>query len=35
VLGNLPYTALRDALFTDPTAAEDLTLLLANVTNDQ
>ena len=32
MLGNLPYTALRDALFTHPTAAEGLTLLLANVT---
>ena len=31
MLGNLPYTALRDALFTHPTAAEGLTLLLANV----
>ena len=28
MLGNLPYTALRDALFTHPTAAEGLTLLL-------
>jgi pyruvate/2-oxoglutarate dehydrogenase complex dihydrolipoamide dehydrogenase (E3) component len=32
MLGNLPYTALRDALFTHPTAAEGLTLLLADVT---
>jgi pyruvate/2-oxoglutarate dehydrogenase complex dihydrolipoamide dehydrogenase (E3) component len=31
MLGNLPYTALRDALFTHPTAAEGLTLLLAGV----
>ena len=35
MLGNLPYTALRDALFTHPTAAEGLTLLLANVTSDR
>jgi pyruvate/2-oxoglutarate dehydrogenase complex dihydrolipoamide dehydrogenase (E3) component len=35
MLGELPYTALRDALFTHPTAAEGLTLLLANVTNDR
>ena len=32
MLGELPYTALRDALFTHPTAAEGLTLLLAKVT---
>ena len=31
MLGNLPFTSLRDALFTHPTAAEGLTLLLANV----
>jgi pyruvate/2-oxoglutarate dehydrogenase complex dihydrolipoamide dehydrogenase (E3) component len=31
MLGGLPYTALRDALFTHPTAAEGLTLLLADV----
>ncbi len=31
MLGRLPYTALRDALFTHPTAAEGLTVLLANV----
>ena len=31
MLGGLPYTALRDALFTHPTAAEGLTTLLANV----
>src|SRR5690606_15204503 len=30
MLGNLPYTALRDGLFTHPTAAEGLTVLLAN-----
>ena len=35
MLGNLPYTALRDALFTHPTAAEGLTMLLANVTSDR
>ena len=35
MLGNLPYTALRDALFTHPTAAEGLTLLLANKTSDR
>jgi hypothetical protein len=35
MFGNLPYTALRDALFTHPTAAEGLTLLLTNVTNDR
>jgi pyruvate/2-oxoglutarate dehydrogenase complex dihydrolipoamide dehydrogenase (E3) component len=31
MLGNLPYTALRDALFTHPTAAEGLTVLLTKV----
>lgn len=31
MLGELPFTALRDALFTHPTAAEGLTLLLADV----
>ena len=31
MLGKLPFTALRDALFTHPTAAEGLTVLLANV----
>jgi pyruvate/2-oxoglutarate dehydrogenase complex dihydrolipoamide dehydrogenase (E3) component len=31
MLANLPYTALRDAIFTHPTAAEGLTRLLANV----
>jgi pyruvate/2-oxoglutarate dehydrogenase complex dihydrolipoamide dehydrogenase (E3) component len=35
MLGGLPYTALRDALFTHPTAVEGLTLLLANVTSDR
>ena len=31
MLGGLPYTTLRDALFTHPTAAEGLTLLLGSV----
>jgi hypothetical protein len=31
MLGQLPFTMLRDALFTHPTAAEGLTVLLANV----
>lgn len=31
MLGELPFTTLRDALFTHPTAAEGLTVLLANV----
>jgi pyruvate/2-oxoglutarate dehydrogenase complex dihydrolipoamide dehydrogenase (E3) component len=31
MLGQLPFTALRDALFTHPTAAEGLTVLLADV----
>jgi pyruvate/2-oxoglutarate dehydrogenase complex dihydrolipoamide dehydrogenase (E3) component len=31
MLGELPYTALRDAIFTHPTVAEGLTALLANV----
>jgi len=31
MLGDLPYTALRDAIFTHPTVAEGLTVLLANV----
>ena len=35
MLGGLPYTALRDALFTHPTAAEGLTLLLASVASDR
>jgi pyruvate/2-oxoglutarate dehydrogenase complex dihydrolipoamide dehydrogenase (E3) component len=35
MLGGLPYTALRDALFTHPTAAEGLTVLLASVTSER
>ena len=35
MLGDLPFTALRDAIFTHPTAAEGLTLLLANVESDR
>lgn len=35
MLGNLPYTALRDALFAHPTAAEGLTLLLGSLTSDR
>ena len=31
MLGELPYTVLRDAIFTHPTAAEGLSGLLANV----
>ena len=31
MLGRLPFTVLRDALFTHPTAAEGLTLLLADL----
>jgi pyruvate/2-oxoglutarate dehydrogenase complex dihydrolipoamide dehydrogenase (E3) component len=31
MLGGLPYTALRDAIFTHPTAAEGLVFLLAGV----
>jgi pyruvate/2-oxoglutarate dehydrogenase complex dihydrolipoamide dehydrogenase (E3) component len=31
MLGKLPYTALRDAIFTHPTVAEGLTVLLASV----
>ena len=31
MLGGLPYTVLRDAIFTHPTAAEGLVYLLANV----
>jgi pyruvate/2-oxoglutarate dehydrogenase complex dihydrolipoamide dehydrogenase (E3) component len=30
MLGKLPYTVLRDAIFTHPTAAEGLTVLLAD-----
>ena len=35
MLGGLPFTALRDAVFTHPTAAEGLTLLLAAVESDR
>ena len=35
MLGSLPYTTLRDAMFTHPTAAEGLTVLLANVPAQQ
>ena len=31
MLGHLPFTVLRDALFTHPTTAEGLTVLLADV----
>jgi pyruvate/2-oxoglutarate dehydrogenase complex dihydrolipoamide dehydrogenase (E3) component len=31
MLGQLPFTLLRDGIFTHPTAAEGLTVLLANV----
>lgn len=31
MLGQLPFTTLRDAIFTHPTAAEGLTVLLADV----
>jgi pyruvate/2-oxoglutarate dehydrogenase complex dihydrolipoamide dehydrogenase (E3) component len=31
MLGGLPYTTLRDAMFAHPSAAEGLTVLLANV----
>jgi len=31
MLGGLPYTMLRDGIFTHPTVAEGLTVLLANV----
>ena len=31
ILAELPYTALRDAIFTHPTVAEGLTVLLSNV----
>jgi pyruvate/2-oxoglutarate dehydrogenase complex dihydrolipoamide dehydrogenase (E3) component len=34
MLGQLPFTALRDALFTHPTAAEGLTVLLADVRSE-
>ena len=35
MLGHLPFTTLRDALFTHPTAAEGLTVLLAEVASRQ
>lgn len=35
MLGGLPYTTLRDAIFTHPTTAEGLTVLLANVPSQQ
>lgn len=31
MLGGLPYTGLRDAMFTHPTMAEGLNVLLASV----
>jgi pyruvate/2-oxoglutarate dehydrogenase complex dihydrolipoamide dehydrogenase (E3) component len=31
MLGSLPYTMLRDVIFTHPTAAEGLIFLLASV----
>jgi hypothetical protein len=31
MIGGLPYTALRDAIFTHPTMAEGLNVLLAGV----
>jgi hypothetical protein len=31
MLGDLPYTSLRDAIFTHPTMAEGLNVLLADV----
>jgi hypothetical protein len=31
MLGQLPFTVLRDAIFTHPTAAEGLTMQLADV----
>jgi pyruvate/2-oxoglutarate dehydrogenase complex dihydrolipoamide dehydrogenase (E3) component len=34
MLGGLPFTVLRDALFTHPTAAEGLTVLLADFSAD-
>ncbi len=34
MLGQLPFTVLRDALFTHPTAAEGLTVLLADVVSE-
>ena len=35
MLGNLSFTVLRDAIFTHPTAAEGLTVLLADVAGSQ
>jgi pyruvate/2-oxoglutarate dehydrogenase complex dihydrolipoamide dehydrogenase (E3) component len=35
MLGHLPFTVLRDALFTHPTAAEGLTVLLADVASHE
>jgi hypothetical protein len=35
MLGTLPYALLQDAIFTHPTAAEGLTVLLANVPAQQ
>ena len=35
MLGGLPFTALRDALFAHPTAAEGLTVLLAGVKSER
>jgi pyruvate/2-oxoglutarate dehydrogenase complex dihydrolipoamide dehydrogenase (E3) component len=34
MLGGLPYTGLRDAIFTHPTMSEGLNVLLANVPDD-
>jgi pyruvate/2-oxoglutarate dehydrogenase complex dihydrolipoamide dehydrogenase (E3) component len=31
MLGQLPFTVLRDAMFTHPTSAEGLTVLLADI----
>ena len=31
MLGGMPYTALRDAIFTHPTAAEGLISLFSNL----
>jgi pyruvate/2-oxoglutarate dehydrogenase complex dihydrolipoamide dehydrogenase (E3) component len=35
MLGNMPYTALRDAIFTHPTVAEGLTVLLASIASKE
>ena len=35
MLANLPYTALRDAIFTHPTVAEGLTALLSSVATNE